>query len=63
MIVQADILTKVGQIVQTTSKDLDFDTFSKRWELHKPSLVPREGRSFYNDFQRPVKQVSIQNVK
>ena len=77
MIVQADFVTKVGRfvtkvgrfvtkvgrILQTTSKDFDFDTFAIREELHKPSLVQREGESFCNDFQRPVKQVSIQNVQ
>ena len=70
VIVQADFVTKVGRfvtkvgrILQTTSKDFDFDTFAKREVLHKPSLVPREGESFCNDFQPSVKQVSIQNVQ
>ena len=69
MIVQADFVTKVGwfvikvgrfvtnvgRILQTTSKDFDFDTYSKRWELHKPSLVPREGRSLCTDFSTACK--------
>ena len=63
VIVQAGFVTKVGRILQTTSKDFDFDTFAKREGLHKPSLVLREGESFCNDFQRPVEQLTIQNVQ
>lgn len=42
MIAQADFVTKVGRILQTISRDFDFDTFSKHWfpTAHKTSINP-----------------------